>query len=96
MTLQLFDSVNQYLVAVYEESQQRGYHFNKDKIDWQYSVSKIPVSKGQIQYEKDHLLKKLEIRDQEKFHKLLNETAIAIHPLFQLVDGEVEEWEKIS
>ncbi|MFA7116666.1 MAG: pyrimidine dimer DNA glycosylase/endonuclease V [Bacteroidales bacterium] len=89
------DSINQYLADVYEESQRRGYNFNKDKIDWHYSVSKIPVTKGQIQYEKNHLLKKLKIRDKEKFHKLLKETEMEVHPLFRVVEGEVAKWEII-
>ena len=90
------DSINRYLAEVYEESQRRGYNFNKDKIDYNYSVSEIPVTKGQIEYEKNHLLKKLEIRDIEKFYILLKETKIEIHPLFRILEGDVEEWEKIS
>ena len=89
------DRINQYLAEVYKESQRRDYHFNKEKIDWLYSVSKIPVTKGQIQYEKKHLLKKLEIRDQRKFQTLLEETEIEAHPLFKIVKGVVEKWEII-
>ncbi|MFA6677569.1 MAG: pyrimidine dimer DNA glycosylase/endonuclease V [Bacteroidales bacterium] len=87
------DSINQYLAEIYEESQRRGYHFDKNKIDWNYSTSKINVTKGQIQYEKKHLLNKLKIRDKERFQILLNETKIEIHPLFQVVEGEIEKWE---
>ena len=89
-------SINRYLAEVYEESQRRGYNFNKTKIDYNYSVNKIPVTNGQIEYEKNHLLKKLEIRDREKFYILLKETKIEIHPLFRILEGDVEEWEKIS
>jgi len=88
-------SINQYLAEVYEESQRRGYNFNKAKIDYNYSVAKIPVTNGQIEYEKNHLLKKLEIRDKEKFYILLKETKIQAHPLFRVVEGDVEEWEII-
>jgi len=89
------DSINQYLAEVYKESQRRGYNFNRDKIDWNFNVSKISVTKGQIDYEKNHLLKKLELRDKEKFNILLKETETDVHPFFQIVEGEVEEWEII-
>ena len=87
------DGINQYLAEVYDEALRRNYNFNRSKIDWDYSVTEIPVTEGQILYEKEHLLKKLDIRDQEKFHKLSKETVIELHPLFQVVKGDVEEWE---
>ena len=82
-------------IIVYKESQRRGYNFNKDKINCDFIASEIPVTTGQIQYEKNHLLKKLEVRDKDRFYKLLRETEIQSHPLFKIVPGEVEEWEKI-
>jgi len=90
------DSIDQYLEAVYEESVKRGYHFNKEKINYNFKPTKISVTKGQIQYEREHLLKKLEIRDQEKFYKLSQETEIEQHPLFHIIEGEIEEWEIFS
>jgi len=90
------DSINQYLAEVYEESQRRGYNFNKDKIDYNYFVTKIPVTRGQIEYEKNHLLRKLKIRDIEKFHRLSEKIEVEVHPLFRIVAGEVEEWESIQ
>jgi len=90
------DSINQYLAEVYEESQRRGYNFNKDKIDYNYFVTKISVSKGQIEYEKNHLLKKLKIRDRGKFYNLSEEVEVVVNPLFRIVEGEVEEWESIK
>lgn len=86
-------AINQYLDAIYVESKKRGYHFNKEKIDRHYSVSNINVTKGQIQYEKNHLLRKLEIRDQQKFQVLSKETHIELHPLFYAIEGEIEKWE---
>ncbi len=87
------DSIDHYLKAVCKESLKRGYHFNKKKINWNITNVSLPVTEGQIQYEKKHLLKKLEIRDQERFHKLSQETEIELHPLFYEVEGEIEEWE---
>ncbi|MRT92705.1 pyrimidine dimer DNA glycosylase/endonuclease V [Ancylomarina sp. 16SWW S1-10-2] len=87
------DRINQYLAEVYEEALRRNYNFNRSKIDWQFTASKIAVTDGQIQYEKEHLLKKLEVRDLEKFHILSKETVIELHPLFHLVQGDIEDWE---
>jgi hypothetical protein len=43
-----------------------------------------------------HLLKKLETRDPEKFAELSEILKIEAHPLFKIIDGEIEEWEKID
>jgi len=43
-----------------------------------------------------HLLKKLEARDPERFHKLTLEIKIDANPLFRIIDGEIEEWEIID
>jgi len=87
------DRINHYLAEVYDESQRRGYNFDKNKIDWHFSVSQIHVTKGQREYERNHLLKKLKIRDQEKYLNLMHEREIDVHPLFQVVEGEIEGWE---
>jgi hypothetical protein len=87
--------INQYLAVVYHESQIRGYHFNKDKFNVNLEPVTLTVARKQIEYETQHLLKKLETRDKERYHRLLNETNIEPHPLFKIIDGEIEEWEKI-
>ena len=89
------DSIDRYLEAVYEESVKRGYHFDRDKINLDFKPSILSVSKGQLNYERKHLLKKLEIRDQERFSQLLGLTEIVPHPLFRVVVGEIEAWEKV-
>jgi hypothetical protein len=47
----------------------------------------------------DHyLLKKLEKRDKKKFEELksLNLETIEPNPVFRVIDGEVEKWEKLK
>ena len=83
-----------YLVFIADEADIRGYNFDRSKIDSRRITSKIPVTSGQIHFEREHLKTKLLQRD-----PLLNEqvtrTAIPdIHPLFKLVLGEIEKWEK--
>src|SRR5512134_2680740 len=42
------DLVNQYLSEVYLEAVRRNYNFDKQKINWTFRKSKIPVTTGQI------------------------------------------------
>jgi hypothetical protein len=86
-------SINQYLTTVYQESLARGYHFNKAKFNVYHEPVILTVTRRQIEYEMQHLLKKLKTRDIERSHRLLKETNIEPHPLFKIIDGEIEEWE---
>jgi hypothetical protein len=86
-------SINQYLATIYNESLTRGFHFNKDKFNDYQSQINLAVTRGQIEFETIHLLKKLKIRDRESYNRLLKETDIDPHPLFKIVDGDIEEWE---
>ena len=85
--------INQYLAAVYQESQKRKYNFNKEKFNINHDPLTLTVTRSQIDYEMQHLLKKLKTRDMESYHRLLNETNIEPHPLFKITDGNIEEWE---
>ncbi len=87
--------INQYLTAVYENSLERGYNFNKNKINPYLIPIKLTVTDKQLKFEMNHLLKKLEKRDPELFHKLSHLEKIDAHPLFNIIDGEIEEWEII-
>jgi hypothetical protein len=86
--------INQYLSIVYSEAVKRGYNFDKTKIDWDFTSVKLKVTKGQLEFEKRHLLNKLKIRDMDKYKTLISIDSLTIHPLFELVNGPVEEWEK--
>jgi hypothetical protein len=89
-------AINQYLSIVYMEAEKRAFRFDRTKIDWQFSSIELKVTQGQMEFEKKHLLKKLKIRDLSRFNKLLEETEILPHPLFHVIEGEIEEWEKID
>lgn len=56
------DAINYYLAEIYKEAQRRNYNFDKTKIDWTFKNQKITVTNGQIQYELEHLKKKLSER----------------------------------
>lgn len=88
------DCMNQYLAAVYQEAVERGYRFGKEKIDWGFRPSKLAVTKGQVRYEAEHLLSKLKSRDPERYDAWSKKRKFNLHPLFDLVEGDIEEWER--
>ena len=87
------DCINQYLTVVYNESVARGYKFNKRKINRDFKPKVLLVTEGQLRYERDHLLNKLKVRDPERYDQLTGETEIDPHPLFKVMEGEIEDWE---
>ncbi len=89
------DVINQYLATVYAEAVAREYNFDKEKINWSFEPSEMFVTTGQIQFETEHLLKKLKMRDQNKFETLSKMKIIEPHPLFKITNGGVEAWEVI-
>jgi len=72
-----------------------------DKAENPYaSVARIPVSLGQLEYELAFLQHKVAGRDPEWEHQLSErlaargELAACAHPLFEVVPGAIEPWEK--
>lgn len=89
------DAINLYLAIVYSEAAKRNYKFDKEKVNWNFSESKLTVTVGQLNYEVKHLMKKLQIRDIEKFNELKTNLVFESHPLFKIIDGEIEKWEMV-
>ena len=84
-----------YLSCIYQESLKRGYKFNKDKIvRIPKSINKIKVTRGQIEYEFNHLCKKVKSRNNKWCKECLNVKCIQVHPLFRVIKGKIEDWEK--
>lgn len=88
------ERINQYLSEILNESIIRGYSFDSSKIGG-FSSSQMTVTKGQIEYERKHLLKKLQVRDPEKYEQVKKIKTLEPHPLFKIVAGPVESWERI-
>ena len=88
--------INSYLNNVYLEAKKRGYCFDQHKIDTTIIHNKLLVSNGQLEYEKQHLLAKLKIRDMKKYQELVDLKEVETHPLFYTQEGNVEDWEKIK
>ena len=89
-------AIASYLRAVVGEADERDYTFNKDKIAKRRLKSKIKVTSEQVAYECRHLLNKLKLRDAERYRIVKSIRIIEVHPLFVVVDGEIESWEIVS
>lgn len=90
------DAISDYLHAIVDEAETRGYHFVREKLPPRRNVERILLTRGQLQYEVNHLLQKLKLRDIKQYERLLAVTQWLPHSLFTLRDGVVESWEKMT
>ncbi|PID29808.1 MAG: hypothetical protein CSB55_01085 [Candidatus Cloacimonadota bacterium] len=88
--------INYYLKIVWQEAKRRNYNFNGSKFEDVKNPPKITVNSDQIEYEKNHLLKKLKIRDTNKYEYLIKSENCKVHPLFEVKEGGIEDWEITS
>ncbi len=88
-------SIAAYLSVVADEADRRGYRFDRSKIVNRPGRKTIPVTRGQLDYETEHLRKKLLQRDPERIAALPKRGRPETHPLFVPVDGPVESWEVV-
>ena len=87
-------SLASYLQAVHEESVQRGYRFDASKIALQRAPASMATGDGQIAYEWQHLMAKLQQRSPQVHQQWQHTPSIALHPLFHSIPGPVAVWEK--
>lgn len=113
-------AVGAFLLVMAEEATERGYSFDRTRIDQPGhpasgpsnpgpdhdagrglpadgtfpGVPRIPVAEGQVAYEWQHLLAKLGQRSPERLEGLVGITVPEVHPLFEVVPGPVESWER--
>ena len=89
-------AINAYLAAVHAEATARGYNFDKTKVGPVRAIEPIPVSRGQIAHEWEHLLRKLAARSPALHQKWHAARRPEIHPLFVSRSGPIEAWEKVT
>ena len=83
-----------YLRMIYNEACDRGYNFDASKIPEYGVMHDIEETYGQLQYEWNHLLKKLLNRSKPLYDRFNDESPIA-NPMFRIVKGGVRDWEKV-
>lgn len=87
--------IDQYLSAILEEADIRGFTFDHCKIRAHAGPISLTVTDGQLQYELSHLKAKLILRDPEKYGKIAQLIFPLPNPIFRVVHGGIEPWEKI-
>jgi len=87
-------AINQYLNNVYDESVLRNFTFDRAKFRKPIIPIFLSVSEGQIIFEFEHLLCKLKEREFHLYEILKETTNIIPHPMFQIIKGDIENWER--
>jgi Pyrimidine dimer DNA glycosylase len=87
-------AINTYLSMVLAEGEARGYAFDRKKIGPLRSGIKLKATHGQLEFERQHLLHKLRARSPELYRLRRRVTPFEPHPLFRIVSGGLEAWER--
>jgi hypothetical protein len=82
-----------YLWAVHDEAVRRGYAFNAARIAGERAPLTIPVRRGQLAFEWAHLKAKLR-RRAPRHYRAVCRLKVRVHPLFTVVAGAMEPWER--
>jgi hypothetical protein len=86
--------VASYLHCIHQEAVSRGYNFDVTKIAPGKTRKRMRCSRGQLLFECQHLKRKLKLRDPQKLAEIKQSNYPDAHPLFVIVDGDVENWER--
>lgn len=87
-------SIGAYLTHLQIEATHRGYKFNAEKILNKTPVEVMNVNSAQLAFEWEHLGAKLQQRSPRDYERWLVSKPEP-HPIFNVVEGEIEPWEKL-
>ena len=87
--------INHYLAEIYSEASRRNFSFDRTKINWEFKPVPMTVTAAQLDFELYHLKSKLKSRNKKKLLELMAIKKIKPHPLFKIVSGSIEPWEKL-
>ena len=85
-----------YLTAILKEAKDRGYHFDGRKISRSRFYGALVETDGQLLYEWHHLKQKLRERDYQKYLLLKSIEKPKPHPLFRIISGPYQDWERVK
>lgn len=77
-------AIANYLTEIWEESNRRGYNFNKEKIGAGGAIDKIKISRAELRSEFDLLSDRLKRRNTPKYLELVSVKTIECHPLLEV------------
>jgi hypothetical protein len=87
-------AINEYLRVVLVEAEARGYAFDRNKIGPLRRGVRLRATRGQLAFERNHLLRKLRVRSPQLHRVWGRVAAFDPHPLFRILSGGVESWER--
>lgn len=85
-----------YLTAIADEADRRGYKFNRTKISMGEFQGSLIETRGQLLFEWSHLKRKLRRRSPKIYRACCRIEIPRPHPLFRIVAGPIQDWEKTS
>lgn len=88
-----------YLHGLADEADGRGYNFNRGLLvlPAQAELSPLPVTDGQLDYEISFLAEKVKTRSPQWYDQhFATSPSKVTHPLFTVVPGPIESWEKVK
>jgi hypothetical protein len=88
-------ALSSYLHTIVDEADSRNFSFKREKLEPNSAVTPIQITTGQLAYETEHLKKKLQTRDPQRHATYRDIEVFSSHPLFQVIPGDIEPWEKI-
>ena len=83
-----------YLRGLQQEGTRRGFRLDATRIAPAPPAGPCLATRGQLAWEWEHLMQKLRTRDPERFARQASLRRPRAHPLFRVIAGEVESWEK--
>ena len=82
-----------FLDGIHAEATSRGFSYDATRIDEVARLTDhIDVTRGQLDYELEHLRRKLARRSPERLEQLPTSEPTP-HPLFRVIDGPIADWE---
>jgi hypothetical protein len=87
-------AINAYLAAVHAEATRRGYVFDRSKVGPVRTLPSVAVASGQLDFEWQHLLRKLAVRSPDTHGRWTGVSRPVCHPLFRRRPGPVASWER--
>jgi hypothetical protein len=87
-------AISTYLWGVSEEACARGYTFDSSKIAFELTPISLFVTRGQLEFEWEHLRSKLRVRDPARLRSL-TVARLRSHPMLRVIAGDIESWEVV-
>ena len=87
-------AINSYLAGILDEARSRSYHFDATKVGRTRLEAPLREARGQLEFEWRHLRRKLKARDPNWLRRITRPGEPEPHPLFRILPGPVQPWER--